>query len=223
MAAPFSIPLSSGISVSARHYDAGRPQASLILAHGAGAGQTHPFMVRIASSLGERAIETFTFNFPYAERKRSAPDPAPVLEASYLDVVGVIRERTGKRPLFIGGKSMGGRIATQIAAHPDFSGVTGIVVLGYPLHPPGKPDTLRVKHLPAIRVPMLIVQGSRDAFGSPDELKPHLKSHGKRVTIHSVAGGDHSFAVPKSAGSQSDIEASIVATIVEWIGRAERL
>lgn len=215
-----TVPLSSGGEVSARRYEAARPRASLILAHGAGAGQAHPFMVRTATALASRGIETFTFNFPYTDRGRHAPDPAAVLEACYLDAVAAARALTGDRRLFIGGKSMGGRIATQIAARPELTGVHGIVVLGYPLHPPGRPDVLRVKHLPAIRVPMLIVQGTRDAFGSPEELRPYLDAHGPRAVIHPVEQGDHSFVVPKRAGRlQPEVNKEIEDAIVEWVAR----
>jgi predicted alpha/beta-hydrolase family hydrolase len=133
-----------------------------------------------------------------------------------MAVLGAAAART-RHPPFIGGKSMGGRIATQIAARSDTPPVAGIVVLGYPLHPPGKPDTLRVQHLSAIRVPVLILQGTRDPFGSPDELAPYFTA--PRATIHPVRGGDHSFKVPKTAGPQPTIHLAIVDAIVGWIDR----
>ena len=215
---PLSLAISTG-HVTACRYDAERPRSTFILAHGAGAGQAHPFMVRIATSLASQGIDVFTFNFPYADRGKSAPDQAPVLEACYLDVIRDVQARAEGRPLFIGGKSMGGRIATQIAARETTTGISGIVVLGYPLHPPGKPDVLRVKHLDAIRAPILIVQGTRDAFGSPTELEPYFAPHGPRAKILAIDRGDHSLAVPKTktGRSQADVYREIDDTIVAWM------
>ncbi len=144
---------------------------SLILAHGAGANQTSGFMVHVAGALAARGIETITFNFAYTEAGRRLPDRNDRLEACWRRVIeacrsGAIGGGGERRKLAIGGKSMGGRIASQVAA-ADPDGIAGLVFLGYPLHPPGRPDKLRSKHLPAIRAPMLFVQGSRDAFGTP--------------------------------------------------------
>ena len=148
---------------------------SLILAHGAGASQTSGFMTQIAGALAARGIETITFNFVYSEAGRRLPDRNDKLESCWRAVIFVVRD--GKldtsAKLAIGGKSMGGRIASQVAAK-DRDGIAGLVFLGYPLHPPSQPDKLRSKHLPDIRAPMLFVQGSRDAFGTPEELAPIL-------------------------------------------------
>jgi uncharacterized protein len=187
----------------------------LVLAHGAGAGERHPFMVTMANGLAERGVEVVTFEFPYMREKRKVPDKAPVLEAAFRDVVA---ESGGQsRKLFIGGKSMGGRIATHLAAQ-RLDGLRGVVALGYPLHPPGKPDQPRVAHLTDIRVPMLIVQGERDSFGTPAELRPVIATLPSRVTLHVVAQGNHSLGVPRSAGvSQKDVYASVLDTIASWI------
>jgi uncharacterized protein len=214
--------LSGGSSVTARRYPAtGLPQATLVLAHGAGAGQSHPFLVKFATALAERGLTVFTFNFPYIEARRSAPDPAARLESCYRDVVAAIADHSGRHgPLFIGGKSMGGRIATLIAAQPSSTAIAGIVLLGYPLHPPGKPENLRVAHLASIRVPLLFIQGTRDPFGTPAELAPFLKPLRDLAAVHTVEGGDHSFAVPKTGPrSQAEVHTAIQDTIVEWIGR----
>jgi uncharacterized protein len=211
----WSIP-HGGATISAREYDAADAKATLILAHGAGAGQAHPFMVKMASDLAARGVQVVTFNFPYIERGRHVPDPAPVLEAAYEAVVDAAAAKD-RRPLFIGGKSMGGRIATQVAARSETRAIAGIVVLGYPLHPPGKPGTLRVQHLTTIRAPVLIVQGTRDPFGSPEELAPYFPA--PRAAIQPVTGGDHSFKVPKSAGPQPAVHLAIVDAIVNWIER----
>ncbi len=193
--------------------------ALLVLAHGAGAGQRHPFMVTMARGLAERGIDVATFDFPYMREKRRVPDKAPVLETAFRDAVAEATRRhpEGLRHLFIGGKSMGGRIATHLAAQ-GLEGLQGVVALGYPLHPPGKPDQRRVDHLPAIRVPILIVQGERDAFGTPDELRPIIRGLPSAVTLHVVAHGDHSLAVPKSTGvPQKEVYATVLDTIASWI------
>jgi len=202
--------------------------ATLILGHGAGAGQTSPFMVSFGSGLAALGLDVITFNFPYAERGRRAPDRGPSLEACYRSVVETARAAhpsVAKRPLLIGGKSMGGRIASQIAAvpandtvktRPDLD-IAGLVLLGYPLHPPGKPDRMRNNHLHRIGVPMLIVQGSRDSFGTPNELRPVLAQLSE-AQLHVVDGGDHSFNLRrKSAPSQEQIHAAVVNKVIRWV------
>jgi predicted alpha/beta-hydrolase family hydrolase len=170
---------------------------TLVLGHGAGAPQTHPWMVAMAEALAARGIQTVTFNFLYAEKKRRMPDRAPLLEATWRAALAAVRTHLGQTRPFIGGKSMGGRIATQIAAQPDVD-VAGLVLLGYPLHPPGKPQQLRAAHLPHVRAPMLFVQGSRDPFGGPDELAPFLAGLAPGTRLFAIEGGDHSLAVPAS-------------------------
>lgn len=180
--------------------------ATLMLAHGAGAPQTHPFMVAMAEAIANRGVEVVTFDFLYARGPRRAPDRNDVLEATWLAAIDAVRARRPRR-LFIGGKSMGGRIATQVAARDEVS-VEGLVLLGYPLHPPGKPEQLRKAHLPRVRAPMLFVQGSRDAFGTPTELARVLEEGGLRLSaatrLFVVEGGDHSFALPKSRGEEPE-------------------
>ena len=190
----------------------------MVLAHGAGAGQRHPFMVTIARGLAERGIDVATFDFPYMRGRRRVPDKAPVLETAFREAVADARGEVGSgHRVFIGGKSMGGRIATHLAAQ-GLDGLQGVVTLGYPLHPPGKPEQLRTAHLPDIRVPVLIVQGERDAFGTADELKPIIGQMSARVTLHVVARGDHSLAVPTTAGvAQKDVYASVLDTIASWV------
>ena len=173
-----TIPLSSTETTTALAYPAVAGlarNATLVLAHGAGAPQQSAFMVAFARGLAERGIDVLTFNFLYMEHKRRVPDRTEKLEACYRAVIAAAREYFNRR-VFIGGKSMGGRIATHLAAATDADalGVAGVVLLGYPLHPPGKPDQLRAAHLSRIRVPMLLVQGSRDPFGTPEELRSVL-------------------------------------------------
>jgi predicted alpha/beta-hydrolase family hydrolase len=198
-----------------------------------------------AAGLAERGFDVLTFNFQYMEQGRSVPDPKAKLESCYSSVIEAARKHKklqGNR-LVIGGKSMGGRIASQVAAL-DCGGSTplsdaskkstgkskaadppvpkvpiaGLVFLGYPLHPPGRPDKLRDAHLPQIKSPMLFVQGSRDAFGTADELRATIKKHQLNATLNIVEGGDHSLKVPKSLGTaQSDVYASTLDAIATWI------
>ncbi|HET7187009.1 MAG TPA: alpha/beta family hydrolase, partial [Gemmatimonadaceae bacterium] len=140
-------------------YSSEQPVAALVLAHGAGAGQMSRFMVRAAQELASRRLTTATFDFPYITSGRKVPDRAPVLEGAWRAAIDSARGRFGDLPLFIGGKSMGGRMASHVAAQGEIGPLAGVVFLGYPLHPPGRPEQRRDTHLPAIAAPMLFVQG----------------------------------------------------------------
>ena len=212
-------------SVTATLYAAAlenRAGLALLLAHGAGGNQMSPFMVDYAKRLAERGIEVATFNFFYSEQKRRLPDRNDKLEACWRAMIaaarsGALGPEIARAKLAIGGKSMGGRIASQVVAS-DAEGIAGLVLLGYPLHPPGKPEQLRTKHLPAIAVPMLIVQGERDSFGTPDELRPVLRTLKAKAELFVVEAGDHSFKVPKSAGTtQAQVHAGVLDEIARWL------
>jgi predicted alpha/beta-hydrolase family hydrolase len=194
--------------------------AAIVLGHGAGASQHSAFMVEFAHALADLGIDVITFNFLYTERGRRLPDRATVLEDCYGAVIRAVREHvdTARRTLFIGGKSMGGRIATQVAAADATLPVAGLVLLGYPLHPPGQPDRLRDGHLPLINRPMLFVQGTRDAFGTPDELAPILTRLAPVPLVYAVDNGDHSFKLQKrDPARQAEVYRSIQQAIVGWI------
>jgi predicted alpha/beta-hydrolase family hydrolase len=222
MPEPLRIEIVPGDSVSALVYPAAahqRADVTLLLAHGAGAGQTSPFLVRFATGLAARGIDAVTFNFAYLERGRRVPDANAKLEACWRAAIAAMRghEKLGRSRLAIGGKSMGGRIASQVAA-AAVEGVAALVFLGYPLHPPGKPQQLRARHLADVDAPMLFVQGSRDAFGTPAELQPILQKLEAPAQLHVVEGGDHSFKVPKRAGiSQDEVYEAILARIDAWL------
>jgi predicted alpha/beta-hydrolase family hydrolase len=225
----FDVDLGEAGTVAARIYEAAAPRAgvTLVLAHGAGAPQTSPFMVAFAEALAARGLETATFNFPYMEARRRVPDRGPVLEACYATVVGRLAAHPGLAPnrIVIGGKSMGGRIASQMAARDAAASrlVAGLVFLGYPLHPPGKPDRLRTRHLPSIAQPMLCVQGARDPFGTPDELRAVFDGLPADTELVVIDGGDHSFKVPKKLGiAQADVYRRVQDAIVGWIDRLGR-
>lgn len=194
--------------------------AALVLGHGAGADQRSAFMVEFAHALADLGIDVITFNFLYSEQRRRLPDRGPVLEDCYGAVIRAVRGRvdTARRTLFIGGKSMGGRIATQVAAADAALPVAGLVLLGYPLHPPGQRDRLRDAHLPLVRRPMLFVQGTRDSFGTPDELAPILTRLAPVPLVYAVDSGDHSFKLQKRDPTrQAEVYRSIQQAIVGWI------
>jgi predicted alpha/beta-hydrolase family hydrolase len=194
----------------------------LILVHGAGANQTSGFMVRFAAALAARGIDAITFNFVYSEAGKRIPDRNDKLELCYRQVIAAFRNGSllktfAGQKLVIGGKSMGGRIASQVAA-TAVEGVAGLVLLGYPLHPPGHPEKLRSKHLPNIRAPMLFVQGSRDSFGTPDELRPIIKHLKTTADLCVVEGGDHSFKVSKRAAiPQEKVYELVLDEIEAWL------
>ncbi len=172
----------------------------VVLAHGAGAPMDSSYMSRMARGLSERGLRVVRFEFPYMARRRSgggrrAPDREPVLRRAWLDV---IRRLGGGGRVVIGGKSMGGRIASLVAGE---AGARGLLCLGYPFHPPGEPSRLRTQHLESLAVPTLIVQGTRDPFGSPEDVGGYRLS--PAIRIHWVEGGDHSFK-PRARSDRSE-------------------
>ena len=218
----FQIEIAPSQDVTAINYPAAaanRAGVTLILGHGAGAGQTSRFMVDFATALAERGIDIVTFNFLYTEHGRRIPDPNARLESCWRAVIDAVRGRMsgGAAKLAIGGKSMGGRIASQVAAG-GVGGLSGLVFLGYPLHPPGRPDRPRAAHLSSVKAPTLFVQGSRDPFGSPAELQPILGQLDALGELFVVEGGDHTFKVPKRAGAtQQDVFRAIQDRIDTWL------
>jgi len=195
-----------------------RAGITLVLGHGAGANQMSGFMRMVALGLAARGIDAMTFNFLYTEQGRHLPDPKARLESCYAAVIDAAlnHRKLKKNRLVIGGKSMGGRIASQVAA-ADGKGIAGLAFLGYPLHPPGKPDKLRAEHLKDIHAPMLFVQGARDAFGTEEEIRAVIKKLRLPATLYAVEGGDHSFKVPKRLGvPQQTIYEMIMDKVAEW-------
>ncbi len=233
MADERTIELDGGRHVTALHYPAGShgSAATLVLGHGAGAGQTSEFMVDFATSLASHGLDVVTFNFPYTEQRRRLPDPQPVLESCYRTVLAQVAADPvlGSRPLFIGGKSLGGRISSHVAAAPDADQtdsppwserLKGLVFFGYPLHPPAKPQQLRVSHLSRITVPMLFIQGAKDAFGTPAEIQAFIDVLPSPCTLHVVEGGDHSYTVLKRwPVPQVVVYERAVTAAVAWMRR----
>ena len=201
--------------------------ALFVFAHGAGAGHFHPFMTGYATGLANRGVTVVTFNFPYMERKRKTPDRPQVLEDAFRRaIIGAVEHRlVSASKLFIGGKSMGGRIATHLAADlgawPQAPRPSGVISFGYPLAPPRSKRTGdRVTHLKTLTIPTLIVQGTRDPFGGPDEVTNAIADASPRppVEILAIDGGDHSFAVLKSSGrDQAMVHAEIQDAVAAWI------
>ena len=193
--------------------------ATIALAHGAGAGRDTPFMSFFATELGQRGLRVARFEFPYMANRREGgkggpPDREPVLRETWLRVVEVL----GRDRLIIGGKSMGGRIASMVA---DEAGVAGLVCLGYPFHPVGKPDRLRVAHLETLKTPTLILQGERDPFGTREEVVGYKLS--PAIQIRWLTDGDHSFK-PRKASGQTEREnwATAVEEITRFTASVER-
>ena len=218
----FEVTLEGGRAVTARHYAATAPAAgaTFICAHGAGTNQIHASVVALARGIAAHGFDVVTFNFPYTEAGRKLPDRAPVLEACYVAVVRAVRERvaSARAHLFIGGKSMGGRMATHIAASDAALPVDGLVLFGYPFHPPNNPEKRRDAHLPAVRRPMFVIQGSRDTFGTPDEIRPTFDALTPPATLHVVEGGDHVFKVARAGrDGQAAVDAAVRARAAEWM------
>ncbi|MGH7542305.1 MAG: alpha/beta hydrolase family protein [Gemmatimonadota bacterium] len=197
-----------------------RPEGAdrlLILAHGAGAGMRHAFMEGLATALAERGVATFRYQFPYTEAGRRRPDREPVLIATVQSAVAAARAAADGLSLFAGGKSMGGRMTSRAAAIDGLTELRGLVFFGFPLHPPGKPSTDRADHLADVEVPMLFLQGERDAFGGLDLVEPLVERLGPRATLQVVAGADHGFHVPKRSGrTDAEVLAELARRTDEW-------
>ncbi|MCG6205974.1 alpha/beta hydrolase [Rhodopseudomonas sp. HC1] len=195
-------------------------RACLVLAHGAGAGMTHAFMEHVATGLAAHGVATLRFQFPYMEKGSKRPDSPAVAHTAIRDAVAEARRRCGNLPLLAGGKSFGGRMTSQAQALAPLDGVRGLVFLGFPLHPAGKPAITRAEHLADIRVPMLFVQGTRDKLAEPDLLGPVIHQLGKTATLHPVADADHAFHVPARTGRRDgDVTSKICGAVAGWVER----
>jgi uncharacterized protein len=188
-------------------------KVGVILAHGAGSDMNSEFMSFFHERIAEAGYRSMKFNFPYSQNKKKVPDPQPVLQATYRKAI----EAMSMNRVVIGGKSMGGRIASYVA---DAESVSGLLFLGYPLHPPGKTEQLRDQHLYTIRKPMLFVSGTKDPFARQDLLAQTLKKIGSYVTLLAIEGGGHSLEVPRKSGrSKEDILNGVLQAILDWLNR----
>jgi uncharacterized protein len=200
-----------------RSFEVLKPQSwdkgtAIVLAHGAGQGMNSPFMNYFHTELAKRGFLSVKFNFEYMQAKRRVPDPQPKLQARYRSVIEEIMSAYAPRRLIIGGKSMGGRVASYIAS--DTSAVGGLVFLGYPLHPPGKQDQLRDQHLYALKLPMLFISGTKDTFADRDLLENVVAKIGTHATLVWVEGGDHSLKRGRKDGESLMFA---VETVERWM------
>jgi predicted alpha/beta-hydrolase family hydrolase len=195
-----------------------KARAGYVLAHGAGAGMTHPFLTAVADGLAARGIATFRYQFPYMERKSGRTDPPKIAEAAVRAAVVEAGKHLKKLPLIAGGKSFGGRMTSQAEAAEHLPGVVGLAFLGFPLHAPGKPSDSRGDHLSAVTVPMLFLQGTRDDFADLALLEALVERLGTRATLKLVDDGDHSFHVRKASGRDDKaVMIELLDALVAWI------
>src|SRR5438477_5208977 len=194
-----------------------------VLAHGAGAGMRHPFLETIARALAERDVATLRYQFPYIERRASRPDSPALAAAAVRAAVSEAARLAPGLPLVAGGKSFGGRMTSTAQAEEPLPGVRGLVFLGFPLHPPGRPGDSRAEHLARVQIPMLFLQGDRDEFANLKLLKPVVSGLGERATLHLVEGGDHSFHVLKRSGrTDAEVMGELVDAIAAWTSGLDR-
>jgi hypothetical protein len=215
-----TIPIEADETVSGLWQAPPQPRACLVLAHGAGAGMTHRSMAAIADGLYERDIATLRYQFPYMERGGKRVDPPPVAYAAVRQAVAAARMRAGALPLFAGGRSFGGRMTSQAQALAPLDGVRGLVFFAFPLHPAGKPSEDRAAHLASVAIPMLFLQGSKDALAELDLLQHTVAGLGDRATLDLIPEADHAFHVPaKSGRKDAEVLADMLDVAVAWMAR----
>ncbi len=217
-AAPVSIAVDETLRVSGLLQAPPRARACFVLAHGAGAGMTHPFMMEVAAGLAERGIASLRYQFPYMEQGRKRPDPPKIACAAVRAAAAeALRLLPGAR-LIAGGKSFGGRMTSQAQAAAPLPGVRGLAFLGFPLHPAGKPSAVRGQHLFEVHVPMLFLQGKRDALADLKELEPLCSALGEKAELELFPDADHSFHVPARSGrTDAQVRAALLDAIAAWI------
>jgi len=194
-------------------------RACFVFAHGAGAGMTHSFMEAFAAGLCDRGIATLRYQFPYMEKGSKRPDPPALAQAAVRAAVAEAARCCPGLPLIAGGKSFGGRMTSQAQASSPLAGVRGLAFAGFPLHPAGKPSSDRAKHLADVHVPMLFLQGTRDALAELALIEPVVKRLGQAATLHLVDGADHSFHVlARSGRNDREVLDEILDAFADWIG-----
>ena len=197
-----------------------RSRACYLLAHGAGAGMTHPFMQAVAAELAERSIATLRYQFPYMERRAGRPDPPRLAHATVRAAAAQALHLAPAIPLFAGGKSFGGRMTSQTQAASPLPGVRGLIFLGFPLHPAKRPSEERAQHLFEVRLPMLFLQGARDALADAEMLASVTKQLAGRASLRLFADADHSFHVPARTGRKdAELRSEMLDALADWIGK----
>jgi predicted alpha/beta-hydrolase family hydrolase len=215
---PLTIPLPSGSTISGLLQAPASAKACYVFAHGAGAGMNHAFMEAIAQGLVERSIASLRFNFPFMEQGSKRPDSPAVAHAAIRAAVAETARRMPDVPLFAGGKSYGGRMTTQAQAAEPLPGLKGIVLVGFPLHPAGKPSAERAAHLDSVKLPMLFLQGTRDSLADLDLITKVTASLGKKATLHTVEGADHAFHVlVRSGRTDAQVRDELLDTMTAWM------
>src|SRR2546429_1580203 len=216
---PVTIPVNDAQRVSGLLQAPREARACCVLAHGAGAGMTHPFMTAIAKGLADRGIATLRYQFPDMEQGSKRPDAPKLAQATVR--AAVLEASRWPLALFAGGKSFGGRMTSQAQAASPLHGVRGLVFLGFPLHPPGQPSDERAKHLFDVQIPMLFLQGTRDEFANLKLLEPLCERLGARSTLKLYPEADHSFHVPARTGRKdSEVRGVLLDALADWIGKA---
>jgi predicted alpha/beta-hydrolase family hydrolase len=217
VAAPITIKVDAARSISALLMKPRPARACYLFAHGAGAGMTHPFMATVAQELAERGIATLRYQFPYMEQGAKRPDPPALAHATVRAAAAEAARRVPELPLFAGGKSFGGRMTSQAQAAAPLPGVRGLVFLGFPLHPTKRPSDERGKHLFDVRLPMLFLQGTRDALADRTLLEALVQRLGERASLHLTADADHSFHVPARTGRKDpDVRREMLDAFAAW-------
>lgn len=217
-AEPVTIELADGQRVSGLLSLPPRARACYVLAHGAGTGMAHPFMAQVSAGLAERGIASLRYQFPYMERRAKRPDPPALAHAAVRAAVTDAARRLPDFALVAGGKSFGGRMTSQAQAAAPLPGVRGLAFLGFPLHPAGKPSDERARHLSDVRVPMLFLQGARDALADLALLRPVIERLGDRASLRVFDEADHSFHVPARSGRRdADVRRELLDALAAWI------
>jgi predicted alpha/beta-hydrolase family hydrolase len=215
---PVVINVDEGIRVSGLLQSPSGARACFVVAHGAGAGMTHPFMATVAAELAERGVATLRYQFPYMEKGGKRPDPPKLAHAAVRAAVAEAARLVPGFPLIAGGKSFGGRMTSQAQAAAPLQSVEGLAFLGFPLHPAGRPARERGQHLFEVQIPMLFLQGTRDALAALDQLAPLCKALGRRASLKLFEDADHSFHVPARTGKKdSQVRSEMLDALVEWI------
>jgi predicted alpha/beta-hydrolase family hydrolase len=217
-AKPLKIEIAGGETVSALWLSPSRPYACLVLAHGAGAGMTHRSMAAISEGLEALGVATLRYQFPYMEKGSRRPDRPAVAHDTIRAAVAEARRRAGELTLFAGGRSFGARMTSQAQALAPLPSVKGLVFFAFPLHPPGKPSIERAEHLGRIAIPMLFLQGTRDAFAEPGLLRKTVSGLGGRAELELIADADHGFHVPARTGRKDpDVLAAALIVASAWM------
>jgi len=217
-AEPVTVTVDDAVRVSGLLQAPPRARACCVLAHGAGAGMAHPFMAAVAAELGQRDIASLRYQFPYMEQGGRRPDPPKLAQATVRAAVAEALRLLPGLPLVAGGKSFGGRMTSQAQAAAPLQGIRGLAFLGFPLHPAGRPAQDRGKHLFDVAIPMLFLQGTRDALAIPDQIEPLCEALGARATLKLYQDADHSFHVPARTGRKdSEIRSEMLDALAAWI------